>query len=1476
MNLDTAKRPRNLMPWIVAITVVLAIVAARSNFPPATWALYTCLVLVSLRSSREAHTYITAAMGTGLVAIQMYKFAFVGATAMDGGRPPLDILFVAASLILVTLWGCAALGIMTVHRARKESAALAESLLTQQHLRDQQLSLNRLTTSAEAGNLWLWETDGGAGFTWDMNPPKVLGLDHCASPELRWKAFAQRLGPDEVERITEDTRRAIRAGAPGVTHRFKATAADGLTQLHFLTRAQILYGPDGASMRVIGVTMDITEDVQRAVELEKQIGVQRVLHERMKIAAKAANLWVWERDPQSHQIIWDENRPPEFDLADAAYSDFNERLGRFIVAEDKREVIETVRAAMASCQHHCSMRYRTEHRGMIRHREAVAEIIYNAAGTPVRMVGITRDITNEVQTMGLIQRQAQQERELFDRLTTAAHAAGIHCFQLNYPKRLLVWSENARVELGYACEELDLEELTKAIMGSIHPDDLAMVIAGSDEAIYSGVNQRTIEFRRVRHDGTLAHVRMHQRFYRHADGSPSHVIGAALDITQEVLAARKLQEQAEELQSMHERLERAAMASQEGLFEVDFKANRHWASESYRSLLGYPSSFALSRNEDFIALVHPDDIAQVRASIYHRTENNGFISELRMRHASGEWRWMKGVGTVHLDEHGEPVGVSGALRDIHLQRMTELSLQEAQERFNRAINGTQDGLWEVDLRTNNMWLAPRFAAVLGYRPEEIADWNGRDVDNATHPDDMPKILDMRERAIKLGIPFNIEHRMRVKDGSWKWMRVRATLERDEHGQPLRFSGSMQDVDDAHRAHEELVKATEEAQAANRAKSAFLANVSHEIRTPMNGIIGMTGLLLDTTLDRTQLEFAETIRNSADALLVVINDILDFSKIEAGKLDIENLEMDLRGNVEDVGAMLGFQAASKNLELIINVRPEVPERVVGDPQRIRQCLINLVGNAIKFTRQGEVVVEVSCIANRQGKALLHFEVQDTGIGLAPEAVEKLFKPFSQADSSTTRKYGGTGLGLSIVKRLVEMMGGNVGISSELGKGSTFWFTLPLEPVLTVNDNTTSAHANYAGRRLLIVDDNNTNRRVLSIQLEHQGYQVETSSSGEEALQLLRKALANHASYDAVLADFQMPDMDGAMLGEHINADPSFSQTRLVLLTSMDRHGDAQRFASMGFAAYLTKPVRARELRDCLNRVLAREQHEWRSQSQMLLTRNAIKEHAAGLRYQGTVLLVDDNSVNQKVATRFLERLGLTVIVANDGAEAVKLFETDQFSLVFMDLQMPVMDGFEATRRIRDCEGWRPRTPIIALTANAMSGQMERCLAAGMDGFLTKPLQVERLRESVAKYCASECPPAATTEAQMVEDLLSAPAMPAQQQVNLEKLLALADNDGAFLKELVDAYIDSARQILGELQQAQHQQDRAALARAAHKLKGASANMQLEQLREQCAVLETEAGLLTAEAIHTRLQQLAHSIAAAGIELQQALKLSQPAA
>jgi CheY-like chemotaxis protein len=526
-------------------------------------------------------------------------------------------------------------------------------------------------------------------------------------------------------------------------------------------------------------------------------------------------------------------------------------------------------------------------------------------------------------------------------------------------------------------------------------------------------------------------------------------------------------------------------------------------------------------------------------------------------------------------------------------------------------------------------------------------------------------------------------------------------------------------------------------------------------------------------------------------------------------------------------------------------------------------MNLASNAIKFTRQGEVVVDVSLHATATSEQL-YFEVRDTGIGLAPQAVAKLFQPFTQADSSTTRKYGGTGLGLSIVKRLVEMMGGEVGVDSQPGTGSKFWFTLPLQRIDSIAATLACDVHVLHGKRLLIVDDNATNRRVLSLQLAHFGCDVTITDGGDAALIELEKRRIAGQQFDAVLTDFQMPDMDGATLATRIAEQPDLAPLPLVLLTSMDRQSDSQTFAAMGFAAYLIKPVRSRDLRDCLLRVLGADHALPDTLPLHANQRTADGKKIATQRFAGKALLVDDNLVNQQVGRRFLERLGLTVELASDGAEAVAAYQAGNFDIVFMDLQMPVMDGYEATRRIRDFEAWRPRKPIIALTANAMSGQMERCIATGMDDFLTKPVNREHLQTIVAKHCrpatAELNDESVVTELDgpTIAALLETPALAARPKINLEKLKKTTDGDVDFMRDLMQLYIEGSEPLLMELRAACTADDRVVARRIAHKLKGASASIYAEDLVAACSALEHHDEQLDHAGLTGLVQQLERAL------------------
>jgi two-component system sensor histidine kinase/response regulator len=984
-------------------------------------------------------------------------------------------------------------------------------------------------------------------------------------------------------------------------------------------------------------------------------------------------------------------------------------------------------------------------------------------------------------------------------LDTIANMTGLGAWELAVDSMIPLWSSHARQIFGLdASLALSLDDIVGCYAAEARP----LIATAFREAVANGKGF-DLTLPAIRTDGARLWVRC-VGDPEVADDRTVRLAGAVQDVTQQYEAGL--------------RFKRASRSSFQGHWEYDFGTDQVWCSEAYQQLLGFPAQERRVPAAGFHAETHPADEAAVSAAFArHIGAGTPYDVPLRLQTAAGQWRWFRRRGAVERDRLGRITSLTGQLIDIHEERLAQVELREIRARFERAVQGSSDGLFEYDLISGATWYSPSVREILGYASNDSFPHTILELVPAA---ERFSVEEARRRHVAEGLPFDVVFPVRHRDGEFRWVRSRGRCERNELGEPAHFSGSIQDITAQLAARAALVAATEEASAANRAKSAFLANMSHEIRTPMNGVLGMTELLLDTSLNPVQHEYAETIRTSATSLLGILNDILDFSKIEAGRLEVESIEMDVRDCVEDVGTMMAVQAAAKNLEFIVNVDPATPECVLADPHRLRQILTNLAGNAIKFTDAGEVVIEVHNLGTRSDRILLHFEVRDTGPGMAADVVEKLFQPFVQADASTTRHFGGTGLGLSIVKRLCELMGGSINVVSSPGMGTTFSVILPCEAVITATERLVESSAAAVSRRILVVDDNDTNRRVLRGQLLPAGHVVETTGRAGDVVALLIKAAAEGAPIDLVIADDQMPDADGSWLAQKLKSDPALEPVPLVLLTSFDRHGSTRRLADLGFAGYLTKPVRGRELRACVERVM--DSSNQSGSHTQLVTRSSLAVEKVHALYRGRVLVAEDNIVNQQVTRRFLERLGCKVELADNGLRAVEFCAQSNIDLVLMDVQMPIMDGLTATREIRRAEIPGRRVPIVALTASAMTDELDRCLAAGMDGLLTKPLQPLRLREMLDRHGLGS---ARTQPLRVV-----APA------VDIARLRTQVGDDPQFMAELCRTFLASSSRLIEELGQAVAAVDREQLKALAHKLKGGAGSVCAQRVSDLSLALE----------------------------------------
>jgi PAS domain S-box-containing protein len=825
-----------------------------------------------------------------------------------------------------------------------------------------------------------------------------------------------------------------------------------------------------------------------------------------------------------------------------------------------------------------------------------------------------------------------------------------------------------------------------------------------------------------------------------------------------------------------------------------------------------------------------------------------------------EWIHRKAAGeALPVEVSLTPIIIGGKTqlhclwRDISRIKQAENALQAEEARMRAISESAQDAILMMNPEGQISFWNPAAERILGYTETEAIgqDLHALIVPSKYHEAHRAGFPAFKKTGQGNAVGKTLDLEALRKDGTEIF--VQLSLSSARLNDQWHAIGIIRDISENKRREEELRKTNRQleeavawakdmadhAEMANAAKSEFLANMSHEIRTPMNGVVGMTGLLLDTALNAEQRRYADIIRNSAESLLTVLNDILDFSKIEAGKLEIEEIEFNLHTLLEDFASSMALRAHGKGLEFICAAAPDIPAYLGGDPGRLRQILTNLTGNAIKFTPKGEIAVRANLVSETDAEVVLRFSVKDTGIGIPEDKQTSLFDKFSQADTSTTRRYGGTGLGLAISKQLTEIMGGGIGVLSEEGQGSEFWFTVRLEKRVGEARGMAPV-SSIRGTCILVVDDNATNREVLMAQLKAWDLRAEEVPDGPAALKALCRARDNGDPFRAAIIDMQMPGMDGAALARIIKADETLKEVRLILMTSLGQRGDARKMEEIGFAAYLTKPMRQPELFDCLSTVLAdrfpaRPEHP-------IVTRYTVRElrQARGAR----ILLAEDNITNQQVALEILKKMGLKADPVANGAEALKALATIPYDLALMDIHMPEMDGFEATRQIRSPEFpvLNSRIPIIAMTANALQEDREKCLKAGMNDYVSKPINFQILVEVLAKWLPKKNNTPEFSGKGHPDSEENIPpesgdnSLPVFDKAGM--LARLMDNEG-LARKLFETFLkDIPLQIKG-LKGCLDTVDISGIERQAHTIKGASATVGGERLREVAFNMEKAA-------------------------------------
>lgn len=1292
-------------------------------------------------------------------------------------------------------------------------------------------SENRYRQLADAMPQMVWTaTSNGETDYFNQQWFDFTGLTLEQSQKLGWRPV---LHPDDLEKSDKLWSRALETGNDyEIEHRFKR-ASDGAYRWH-LGRAMPVRDKDGLITKWFGTCTDI-DDQKRAEDaliFSREKLEERVAERTSELDSsnKVLSTEIHERERAEARLRASEERYKElFDNAhDAIYvHDLNgkylstNRATEKLIGWKSDEIIgksftdfispESADWVRSILHKHItngdkdSPAYEIEvltKDGRHVPVEVSSRLIYEK-GVAVGVQGIARDITDRKNAQAELHKSEEKYRSILESIEDTY-------YEIDLDGNLTFFNESMSSLLGYSAEVLmgmnnreyeDAENAKKTYLAF-------------QEVYRTGLSLENLDWQIIRKDGARLHVEASVSLQRDSAGRPIGFRGVVRDITERkrteterriiaeivegVIATTNL---CDLLEFTHQSIGKLLYA--ENCFvalhdqKSDFMNFEYWVDsvdpvpESFLSGHGF-TSLVLSTGEPLLLTKEARDRMHKGGLVKKKGTNAASwlgvplrtpartIGVLVLQHYSEEGIYSQ-RDLKFLSEVGDQVALAIE------RKQSQAEVQDSKDYLDRIINAIADPIFVKDRKHRFVLINDAFCEYAGHSKNELIGTTGFEYFT---PEKAKQFRDTDEKVFTSGEENNHELTVEDSENNTHTLLTKKTLYRAQGGEEY-IVGIGRDITDLKATEETLKRAHDAAIESTRLKSEFLANMSHEIRTPMNGVIGMTGLLLDTELSDDQREFAESIRVSGDSLLTIINDILDFSRIEAGKLQFEMLNFELGQTVEGAVELMAERAHSKGLELASLIHSDVPRQLRGDPGRLRQVLTNLVGNALKFTETGEVIVRVEKKSMTENSVLIRFAVTDTGIGISEDAQSKLFQAFTQADGSTTRKYGGTGLGLAISKQLVELMGGEIGTESKEGMGSTFWFTANFE---TQPDETLWSQPpviSLDNVRALIVDDNATNRKILSHQLSSWGVIHDEADSGASGLELLRKAKAENRAFELALIDLMMPNMDGFELARTIKSDPSIADVSLVLLTSYGQRGHGAVALESGITAYLTKPVRQSQLFDCLttivgNEISTKEYGTANTQRALtLLTKHTLKERKKVSRK--LILVAEDNIVNQKVAVRQLQNLGYRADVVANGREAVEAVAMIPYDLVFMDCQMPDMDGYEATAEIRTREGDAKHTLIVAMTAHALDGDREKCLAAGMDEYISKPVIPESLRDVIEGLFSDTS----------IKVGVQAPDSNVTPPVDMKRMFQAMGSDMDELKDVLGVYLDQMSDSLERL-------------------------------------------------------------------------------